>query len=75
MQKWRQNRGLRLYLIMRCISVLIDDNYTKTENSHRYVEVWNENSIDQFRNEIAIADIYNKLDLNIIANPIVNYKN
>ena len=51
-------------------------NYAKAENSQRYVEVevCNEHSIDQFRNEIANADIYNKLDPSPNGNPHVNYK-
>ena len=38
---------------------ILDENYTKAENSQRYVEVevCNEHSIDQFRNEIANAEI------------------
>ena len=55
---------------------ILDENYTKAENLQRYVEVevCNEHSIDQFRNEIANADIYNKLDPSLNGNPNVNYK-
>ena len=44
---------------------MLNKNYTKAKNAHRYieVEVCNEYSIDQFRNEIANANIYDKLDL------------
>ena len=40
------------------------------------VEVCNEHSIDQFRNEIANSNIYNKLDhtCNPNANPNKNYE-
>ena len=60
-----------LFLIIRYISIL-DENCTKAENSHRYVEVevCNEHSIDQFRKEIANADIYNKLHPSPNAKPI-----
>ena len=52
------------------------ENYTKANNAHRYIEVeaCNENSIDQFRNEIANANIYDKLDLSPSANPNKNYE-
>ena len=55
---------------------ILDEKYRKAENSQRYVEVevCNEHSIDQFRNEIANADIYNKLDASLNGNPNVNYK-
>ena len=57
---------------------ILGENYTKAENYHRYVEVevCNEHSIDQFRNEIANADLgfNNKLDSSLNGNPNVNYK-
>ena len=67
---------LDLYLIIRCIFVCLNENYTKANNAHRYieVEVCNEYSIDQFRNEIANANIYDKLDLSPSANPNKNYE-
>ena len=55
-----------------------NENHTKANNAHTStyieVEVSNENSIDQFRNEIAIANIYDKLDLSPSANPNKNYE-
>ena len=55
---------------------MLNENYTKANNAHRYieVEVCNEYSIDQFRNEIANANIYDKLDLSPSANPNKNYE-
>ena len=44
---------------------ILNENYTKINNAHRYieVEVCNEYSIDQFRNEIANAHNIYKLNL------------
>ena len=55
---------------------ILNENYTKANNAHRYIEVeiCNEYSIDQFRNEIANANIYDKLDLSPSANPNKNYE-
>ena len=55
---------------------MLNENYTKANNAHRYieVEVCNEHSIDQFRNEIANANIYDKLDLSPSANSNKNYE-
>ena len=55
---------------------MLNEKYTKANNTHRYieVEVCNEYSIDQFGNEIANANIYDKLDLSPSANPNKNYE-
>ena len=53
---------------------MLDDDYAKTDNQHRYVEVevCNKHSIDQHKTKIANADIYNKLGLSLNANLNVN---
>ena len=53
---------------------ILNENYTKANNAHRHiaVNVWNEYFIDQFRNEIANANIYDKLDLSPGVNPNQN---
>ena len=55
---------------------ILNENYTKANNAHRYIEVeiCNEYSIDQFRNEIVNANIYDKLDLSPSVNPNKNYE-
>ena len=55
---------------------ILNENYTKANNAHKYieVEVCNEHSIDQFRNEIANANIYDKLDLRPNTNQNQNYE-
>ena len=54
----------------------MNENYSKANNAHRYikVEVCNKYSIGQFRNEIANANIYGKLDLSPSTNPNKNYE-
>ena len=55
---------------------ILNENYAKTNNARRYIEVKvsSEHSIDQFRNEFANSNIYNKLDHSPNANPNINYE-
>ena len=55
---------------------ILNENYTTAINVHRYikVEVCNEYSIDQFKTEIAKANIHDKLDLSPSANKNKNYE-
>ena len=45
-------------------------------NTQKYVEVefCNQENMDKFKNEVANADLYNKLDLNINTDPNYNYE-
>ena len=51
--------------------ILID---LKTHKNMLEVEVCNQENMDKLKNEVANADIYNKLDLDINTDPNYNYE-
>ena len=54
---------------------IVEDKIKQIKNPVKYVEVQNINpaSINNFKNSIATSDLLSQLDLNVIANPNVNY--
>ena len=54
----------------------MNKNFDRSENAQKYVEVefCNQENMDKFKNEVANADLYNKLDLDINTDPNYNYE-
>ena len=54
---------------------IVEGNIKQIKNPVKYVEVQNINpaSINNFKNSIATSDLLSQLDLNVNANPNVNY--
>ena len=54
----------------------MNENFDRSKNAQKYVEVefCNQENMDKFKNEVANADLYNKLDLNINTDPNYNYE-
>ena len=55
---------------------VMNENFRKplTQSKHFEVEILNEESINNFQNEIAILEIHNKLDKNFNKDPNYNYE-
>ena len=54
----------------------MNENFDRSKNAQKYVEVefCNQENMDKFKNEVANADLYNKLDLDINTDPNYNYE-
>ena len=54
----------------------MNENFDRSKNAQKYVEVefCNQENMDKFKNEVANADLYNKLDLDIDTDPNYNYE-
>ena len=56
----------------------MNENFDRSKNAQKYVELevefCNQENMDKFKNEIANADLYNKLDLDINTDPNYNYE-
>ena len=53
-----------------------NENFDRSKNAQKIVEVefCNQENMDKFKNEVANADLYNKLDLDINTDPNYNYE-
>ena len=54
----------------------MNENFDKFKNAQKYVEVefCNQENVEKFKNKIANADLYNKLDLDVNTDPNYNYE-
>ena len=54
----------------------MNENFDRSRNAQKHVEVefCNQENMDKFKNEVANADLYNKLDLDINTDPNYNYE-
>ena len=54
----------------------MNENFDRSKNAQKYIEVefCNQENMDKFKNKVANADLYNKLDLDINTNPNYNYE-
>ena len=55
---------------------IMDENFRKSASQKKFIEleVFNDESIEKFQNEIANLEMHNQLDANINKNPNDNYK-